>query len=151
MLVSPAVCGIHGRTEGTSRYRRTSPRKLCWSTKGCRAWAGSRRCSYQHVCYDKAISNCKLVHPCFDVEYARGTLPFQTLLQLKGPGILMLDIHAAPEERSRIDALHAKVVEMRNFAGMKDAEMGVALGLTDRTVWRVREKLRLTQGHILQR
>ena len=53
----------------------------------------------------------------------------------------ILDVHAALDELARIDARLAKVVEMRYFAGMDDAEIGLALGLTDRTVrrdWRRR-------------
>ena len=63
----------------------------------------------------------------------------------------VLDIHAALEELSRMDARLAQVVEMRYFAGMNDAEIGEALGLTDRTVRRDWEKARLTLAHILQR
>ena len=63
----------------------------------------------------------------------------------------VLDIHAALEELSRMDVRLAQVVEMRYFAGMNDAEIGEALGLTDRTVRRDWEKARLTLAHILQR
>ncbi len=63
----------------------------------------------------------------------------------------VLDIHAALEELSHLDARLAQVVEMRYFAGMNDAEIGEALGLTDRTVRRDWEKARLMLAHILQR
>ena len=63
----------------------------------------------------------------------------------------ILDVHAALDELARIDARLAKVVEMRYFAGMDDAEIGLALGLTDRTVRRDWEKARLTLADILQR
>ena len=63
----------------------------------------------------------------------------------------VLDIHAALEDLSRMDARLAQVVEMRYFAGMNDAEIGEALGITDRTVRRDWEKARLTLAHILQR
>ncbi len=63
----------------------------------------------------------------------------------------ILDIHAALDELARIDARLAKVVEMRYFAGMDDAEIGLVLGLTDRTVRRDWEKARLTLADILQR
>jgi RNA polymerase sigma factor (TIGR02999 family) len=62
----------------------------------------------------------------------------------------VLDIHAALDELARIDGRLARVVEMRYFAGMSDAEIAAALGLTDRTVRRDWEKARLTLAHLLR-
>ncbi|MFT3663748.1 ECF-type sigma factor [Piscinibacter sp.] len=52
-------------------------------------------------------------------------------------------VHEALAELARLDARLAQVVEMRYFGGMTDAEIGAALGLTDRTVRRDWDKARL--------
>lgn len=48
----------------------------------------------------------------------------------------------AVDELARLDARLAQVVEMRWFAGLSEAEIGAALGLTERTVRRDWEKAR---------
>jgi RNA polymerase sigma factor (sigma-70 family) len=62
----------------------------------------------------------------------------------------MLDLDAALAELARLDERLVRVVEMRYFAGMTDAEIGQALGITDRTVRRDWEKARLVLAHALR-
>jgi RNA polymerase sigma factor (TIGR02999 family) len=62
----------------------------------------------------------------------------------------ILDVHAALEDLTRLDPRLAKVVEMRYFAGMKDEDIGAALGVTDRTVRRDWEKARLLLASALR-
>jgi RNA polymerase sigma factor (TIGR02999 family) len=52
-------------------------------------------------------------------------------------------VHEALEQVSAIEPRLAQVVEMRYFAGMTEAEIAQALGVTDRTVRRDWEKARL--------
>lgn len=52
-------------------------------------------------------------------------------------------VHEALDELAKLDARLAQVVEMRYFGGMTDAEVGEALGITDRTVRRDWDKARL--------
>lgn len=54
-----------------------------------------------------------------------------------------LEVHAALEVLARTEPRLAKVVEMRYFAGMTDAEIGEALDMTERTVRRDWTKARL--------
>ena len=62
----------------------------------------------------------------------------------------ILDVHAALEKLALLDARLVRVVEMRYFGGMKDAEIAQALGLTDRTVRRDWEKARLLLANALR-
>lgn len=62
----------------------------------------------------------------------------------------IVDIDEALKELARLDARLVQVVEMRYFAGMTDAEIGDALGVTDRTVRRDWEKARLLLAHALR-
>lgn len=55
----------------------------------------------------------------------------------------ILGIHEALEELGKLDARMARIVEMRYFAGMTEAEIADALQLTDRTIRREWEKARL--------
>jgi len=63
----------------------------------------------------------------------------------------VLAIDAALTELGRLDARLASVVEMRFFAGMKEAEIAQALGLTERTVRRDWEKSRLLLAEMMRR
>ena len=63
----------------------------------------------------------------------------------------MLGIDAALTELARLDARLATVVEMRFFAGMKEAEIAQALGLSERTVRRDWEKSRILLADLMQR
>ncbi len=67
-----------------------------------------------------------------------------------GPESEILDVHAALEELGKLDARLVRVVEMRYFGGMKDEDIGIALGLTDRTVRRDWEKARLLLASALR-
>jgi RNA polymerase sigma factor (TIGR02999 family) len=62
----------------------------------------------------------------------------------------ILDVHTALDDLARLDERLAKVVEMRYFAGMKDEDIGAALGVTDRTVRRDWEKARLLLASALR-
>jgi RNA polymerase sigma factor (TIGR02999 family) len=55
----------------------------------------------------------------------------------------ILNVHEALEELGKHDARMVQVVEMRYFAGMTEAEVADALGVTERTVRRDWEKARL--------
>jgi RNA polymerase sigma factor (TIGR02999 family) len=62
----------------------------------------------------------------------------------------IVDIDEALKELAKLDERLVRVVEMRYFAGMTDAEIGAALGVTDRTVRRDWEKARLLLAHALR-
>jgi RNA polymerase sigma factor (TIGR02999 family) len=55
----------------------------------------------------------------------------------------ILAVHEALDQLARVDERMARVVEMRYYGGMTDAEIGEALGVTDRTVRRDWEEARL--------
>ncbi|NGE86468.1 hypothetical protein G5604_24190, partial [Escherichia coli] len=54
-----------------------------------------------------------------------------------------LRIHEALDVLEKADARLARVVEMRYFGGLTEAEIAQALGISDRTVRREWEKARL--------
>ena len=58
-------------------------------------------------------------------------------------------VHEALEELARIDARLAQVVEMRYFAGLVEAQIAQALGVSERTVRRDWEKARLLLSRAL--
>jgi RNA polymerase sigma factor (TIGR02999 family) len=62
----------------------------------------------------------------------------------------ILDVHAALEDLGRLDPRLVRVVEMRYFGGMNEAEIAESLGLTDRTVRRDWEKARLLLAQALK-
>ena len=78
------------------------------------------------------------------------TLSTDMIGSLPAPEDDILDVHAALEELGRIDARLARVVEMRYFGGMEDAEIAEALGLSKRTVSRDWDKARLFLAHALR-
>lgn len=55
----------------------------------------------------------------------------------------VLQVHEALEELQCFDERMVRVVEMRYFAGMTEAEVAEALGVTERTVRRVWQRARL--------
>jgi RNA polymerase sigma factor (TIGR02999 family) len=55
----------------------------------------------------------------------------------------VLRVHEALAELAQVDARLAQVVEMRYFAGLAEAEIADALGVTERTVQRDWQKARL--------
>lgn len=62
----------------------------------------------------------------------------------------ILRVHEALAAMAEVDPRMAQVVEMRYFAGMTDAEIGIALGVTDRTVRRDWEQARLFLAEALK-
>ncbi len=62
----------------------------------------------------------------------------------------ILRVHEALEEMARVDPRMAQVVELRYFGGLTDAEVGQALGVTDRTVRRDWEQARLFLAQALR-
>jgi RNA polymerase sigma factor (TIGR02999 family) len=62
----------------------------------------------------------------------------------------IVDVDEALRGLAKLDPRLVQVVEMRYFGGMTDAEIGAALGLTDRTVRRDWEKARLLLAHALR-
>lgn len=63
----------------------------------------------------------------------------------------VIQVHDALEELAALNERLARVVEMRYFAGMNEAEIGEALGLTERTVRRDWEKARIILAAALKR
>ena len=63
----------------------------------------------------------------------------------------ILDVHAALHDLAQVDARLARVVEMRYFGGMEDAEIAAALEVSTRTVTRDWDKARLLLAHALRR
>lgn len=61
----------------------------------------------------------------------------------------VLGVHEALEELAQVDPRLVQVVEMRYFAGLTEAEIGAALGVTERTVRRDWEKARLVLAEAL--
>ncbi len=62
----------------------------------------------------------------------------------------ILGVHEALHAMAEVDPRMAQVVEMRYFAGMTDAEIAAALGVTDRTVRRDWEQARLFLAEALK-
>jgi RNA polymerase sigma factor (TIGR02999 family) len=63
----------------------------------------------------------------------------------------ILAVHEALATLALVDARLVRVVEMRYFAGLSDAEIGSALGLTERTVRRDWARARLLLAEMLGR
>jgi RNA polymerase sigma factor (TIGR02999 family) len=63
----------------------------------------------------------------------------------------ILAVHDALHTLGKVDARLVQVVEMRYFAGLTDAEIGAALGVTDRTVRRDWDRARLLLADMLGR
>jgi RNA polymerase sigma factor (TIGR02999 family) len=63
----------------------------------------------------------------------------------------ILEVHEALEVLAAVDPRLAQVVEMRYFGGLTDAEIGQAVGVTDRTVRRDWERARLLLAGLLGR
>jgi len=66
------------------------------------------------------------------------------------PEAEILDVDRALRDLAQLEPRLAQVVEMRYFAGMKEAEIAQALGLTERTVRRDWVKARLLLAHALK-
>jgi RNA polymerase sigma factor (TIGR02999 family) len=61
----------------------------------------------------------------------------------------ILAVHEALETLAKVDPRLVSVVEMRYFAGLSDAEIAAALGLSDRTVRRDWDRARLLLAEML--
>lgn len=72
-------------------------------------------------------------HVTYTVQLADGTAGEQEILR----------VHDALGELEKVDERMAKVVELRYFGGLTEAEIAEALGVTDRTVRRDWEHARL--------
>lgn len=79
-------------------------------------------------------------------------LPLDTavLAGATAPPDEILRVHEAMADLAATDARLAAVVQMRYFAGLADAEIAEALGLTERTVQRDWQKARLLLSLALQ-
>lgn len=84
-----------------------------------------------------------------DVEHV--TLDTRAAEQLGGGDTEILAVHEALEVLQGIDERLVRIVEMRYFGGLSDAEIGAALGVTDRTVRRQWERARLLLADMLGR
>ena len=78
------------------------------------------------------------------------TLTTDVIASLPDPADEILDVHTALEDLGRIDARLARVVEMRYFGGMEDAEIAEVMGVSARTVRRDWDKARLLLAHALR-
>lgn len=65
------------------------------------------------------------------------------------PADEVVRVHEALAELEQLDPRLARVVEMRYFAGLDDAQIAAALGVSDRTVRRDWDKARLLLGQAL--
>jgi RNA polymerase sigma factor (TIGR02999 family) len=63
----------------------------------------------------------------------------------------ILSVHEALEQLGASDARAAEVVQMRYFAGMSEADIATALGVTERTVRRDWTKARLLLAEALEK
>jgi RNA polymerase sigma factor (TIGR02999 family) len=79
------------------------------------------------------------------------TLDTRAAEALGGNNDEILHVHEALQVLAEVDARLVQVVEMRYFVGLSDAEIGAALGVTDRTVRRDWERARLLLADILGR
>lgn len=78
------------------------------------------------------------------------TLSTDMIASLPDPAGEILDVHAALEDLGRIDARLARVVELRYFGGMDDAEIAEVMAVSTRTVRRDWDKARLMLAHALR-
>jgi RNA polymerase sigma factor (TIGR02999 family) len=62
----------------------------------------------------------------------------------------ILGVHEALEQMAQVDPRMAQVVELKYFGGLTEAEIGQALGVTDRTVRRDWEQARLFLAEALK-
>jgi RNA polymerase sigma factor (TIGR02999 family) len=79
------------------------------------------------------------------------TLDTRTAEELGATDDEILAVHEALETLAKVDARLVSVVEMRYFAGLSDAEIAAALGLSDRTVRLDWERARLLLAEMLGR
>lgn len=63
----------------------------------------------------------------------------------------ILEVHEALDTLAKVDMRLKSVVEMRYFAGLSDAEIAGALGVSDRTIRRDWDRARLLLAQLLER
>lgn len=80
----------------------------------------------------------------------RVTLDTLVADQLGSEDAEVLAVHEALEALRAVDPKLVRVVEMRYFAGLEEAEVAAAMGVTDRTVRRYWERARLLLREILR-
>jgi RNA polymerase sigma factor (TIGR02999 family) len=79
------------------------------------------------------------------------TLDTRSSAELGASDDEILEVHEALQTLAKVDARLVSVVEMRYFAGLSDAEIAAALGLSDRTVRRDWDRARLLLAEMLGR
>jgi RNA polymerase sigma factor (TIGR02999 family) len=84
-----------------------------------------------------------------DAEHV--TLDTQVAAELGASDDEILAVNEALTTLAQVDPRLVRVVEMRYFAGLTDAEIAQALRLTDRTVRRDWERARLLLAEMLKR
>ena len=84
-------------------------------------------------------------------EVAHVTLDAELAGELAADEDQVVAVHEALARLESTDPRLVKIVEMRFFAGMHEVEIGVALGVTERTVRRDWERARLLLSVILRR
>jgi RNA polymerase sigma factor (TIGR02999 family) len=84
-------------------------------------------------------------------EFEHVTLDTRAAAELGASDDEILAVHEALEKLAAVDERLVRVVEMRYFAGLTDAETAAALGITDRTVRRDWERARLLLSQLLGR
>jgi RNA polymerase sigma factor (TIGR02999 family) len=96
-----------------------------------------------------AYAACVMRSIIIDLIRERSSRPLRVELETDLPVLVskgeqeILHVHEALEELALISERLVRVVEMRYFAGMTEAEVAEALGLTERTVRRDWQKARL--------
>ena len=79
------------------------------------------------------------------------TLNTRAAQELGGTDEEIVAVHEALETLQEVDPKLVRIVEMRYFAGLTDAEIAATLGITDRTVRRHWDRARLMLAEILGR
>lgn len=79
------------------------------------------------------------------------TLDTRSAAQLGAQDDEILAVHEALESLQQVDPQLVKLVELRYFAGLSDAEIGAVMGVADRTVRRHWERARLLLAEMLGR
>lgn len=84
-------------------------------------------------------------------DLERVTLNTEVAEEFGGSDEEVVAVHEALEVLREVDPKLVQVVEMRYFAGLEEAEVAAAMGVTDRTVRRYWERARLMLRDILNR
>lgn len=84
-------------------------------------------------------------------DLARVTLDTSVAEEFGGSDEEIVAVHEALTALQDVDPKLVKVVELRYFAGLSDAEVAAAMGVTDRTVRRYWDRARLMLRDMLRR